>query len=129
MDAALFARMLSYKSITNLKKLSYKYPQADMKEFVALLRDGFYKPLPLPEFSGNPVLYLDRVAQVRLSAVKLLLTPQSGPARYGLKAMEQEIVSTFQIEQIDTAQESARRILAGYAPDSESENRIYRLIL
>lgn len=44
MDARLFTNMLSDKSIIDLKKLSYKYPQADLKEFVALLGNGFYTP-------------------------------------------------------------------------------------
>ena len=41
MDAGLFAKMLSDKSIIDLKKLGYKYPQADLQEFVALLDSGF----------------------------------------------------------------------------------------
>ena len=53
MDAALFAKMLSDKSALDLKKLGYKYPQADMGEFVALLKNGFYHPLPLKDFSGK----------------------------------------------------------------------------
>ena len=38
---------LSDKSVLDLKKLGYKYPQADMGEFVSLLKSGFYHPLPL----------------------------------------------------------------------------------
>ena len=125
MDAALFAKMLSDKSIIDLKKLGYKYPQADLKEFIALLGNGFYKSLPLKDFNGKNLVYLDAVAQVQLSAAKVLLTPQSSRQTYGRKAMEDEILSTFTIEQIDTSQDSVRKILAGYAPTSESENRIY----
>ena len=33
MEAALFAKMMSDKSVTDLKKLGYKYPQADIAEF------------------------------------------------------------------------------------------------
>jgi Fic family protein len=124
MDAALFTQMLSDRSVTDLKKLGYKYPQADMGEFVQLLKNGFYKTLPLKDFRGENLVYLDSVAQVRLTAAKLLLTPQSSTRLYGLKAMEEEIVSTFSIEQIDTSRASVRKILSGYAPDSESENRI-----
>ena len=40
MDASVFAKMLSDKSITDLKKLSYKYPGIDMSEFIALLKAG-----------------------------------------------------------------------------------------
>ena len=36
MDAGLFTKMLSDKSVTDLKKLKYKYPQADLAEFVSL---------------------------------------------------------------------------------------------
>lgn len=125
MDAALFAKMLSDKSIIDLKKLGYKYPQADMKEFISLLGNGFYKPLPLKDFNGRELVYLDSVAQVQLSVAKVLLTPQSSSLIYGRKAMEAEIFSTFTIEQIDTSRNSVRKILSGYAPTSESENRIY----
>ena len=125
MDASLFAKMLSDKSIIDLKKLGYKYPQADLKEFVALLGSGLYKPLLLKDFNGKNLVYLDSVAQVQLSAAKVLLTPQSSSQIYGRKAMEDEILSTFSIEQIDTSRDSVRKILSGYAPTSESENRIY----
>lgn len=124
MDAALFAKMISDKSVTDLKKLKYKYPQADLQEFVALLKDGFYQRLPLYAFNGNELVYLPSVAQVRFSAAKLLLTPQQSPYLYGLQAMEDEIFSTLRIEQIETSRDSVRRILSGYAPANESENRI-----
>ena len=124
MDAALFAKMLSDKSITDLKKLGYKYPQADMKEFVSLLGDGFFTPLPLKDFSGNNIVCLESVARVHLSAARILLTPQNSSRLYGVKAMEEEIASTFTIEQIDFTRDSVRRILSGYAPADESEERI-----
>ena len=41
MEAALFAKMMSDKSVTDLKKLGYKYPQADIAEFIGLLKTGF----------------------------------------------------------------------------------------
>ena len=44
MDAGLFANMLSDKNIIDLKKLGYKYPQADLKEFVSLLEKDFTNP-------------------------------------------------------------------------------------
>ena len=125
MDASLFTKMLSDKSVTDLKKLGYKYPQADIKEFVELLDTGFYKTLPLKDFNGGNLVYLESVAQVRLSAAKVLLTPQASTQLYGVKAMEEEIISTFTIEQIDTSRDSVRKILSGYAPSDESENRIY----
>lgn len=125
MDASLFTKMLSDKSVTDLKKLGYKYPQADMKEFVELLGTGFYKTLPLKDFNNGNLVYLESVTQVRLSAAKVLLTTQASTQFYGVKAMEEEIISTFTIEQIDTSRDSVRKILSGYAPSNESENRIY----
>ena len=44
---------------------------------------------------------------------------------YGQKAMAEEILSIFIIEHIDTARDIVRKILSGYAPVSESQNRIY----
>lgn len=108
-----------------LRKLSCKYPGADLAELVTLLQRGLYHTLPLQDSGGQPLVYLEQTAQVRLSAAKLLLTPQRGPAPYGLQAMEDEIISSLRIEQIDTRRESVRRVLAGYAPVDESENRIY----
>ncbi|OUP52908.1 cell filamentation protein Fic [Butyricicoccus pullicaecorum] len=125
MDAALFAKMLSDPMLVHLKKLKYKYPQANLSEFIALLQDGFYRPLPLHDFHGNPVVYLENAAQLRLSAAKILLTPQNSAQLYGTQAMEREILSTFTIEQIDTSRSSVRRILSGYAPTNEREQRIY----
>ena len=58
MEASLFAKMLSDKKLTDLKKLGYKYPQADIQEFIGLLKTGFYKPLPLKDFRGNRIVYL-----------------------------------------------------------------------
>lgn len=125
MDAALFAKMLSDPMLVYLKKLKYKYPQADLSEFIALLQDGFYRSLPLYDFHGNPVVYLENAAQLRLSAAKILLTPQNSAQLYGTQAMEREILSTFTIEQIDTSRSSVRRILSGYTPTNEREQRIY----
>ena len=126
MDAALFTRMLSDKSVLDLRKLGYKFPEADIGEFVELLKSGgFYHPLPLKDFSGRSMVYLHSAAQVRLSAARVLLTPQNSARLYGVRAMEEEIVSTFTIEHIDFTRDSVRRILSGFAPADESESRIF----
>lgn len=125
MDAALFTKMLSDQSALDLRKLGYKFPQADIKEFVELLKTGFYHTLPLKDFSGQRIAYLSGIAQVRLSAAKVLLTPQSSSRLYGIKAMEEEISSTFLIEQVDFTRDSVRKILSGLAPSDESESRIF----
>lgn len=125
MDASLFAKMLSDKSITDLKKLGYKYPKADLQEFVALLKENFYQKLPLNDFDGERIVFLESVTQVSLSAVRILLTPQRSDHLFGAKAMEDEILSTFRIEQINTTRDSVRRVLAGHSPRNEDEHRVY----
>ena len=40
MDAALFTKMLSDKNVLDLRKLGYKFPQADIKEFTELLKNA-----------------------------------------------------------------------------------------
>ena len=125
MDAALFTKMLSDKNVLDLRKLGYKFQQADIKEFTELLKNGFYYSLPLKDFSGQNIVYLSSIAQVRLSAAKVLLTPQNSTQLYGVKAMEEEIVSTFTIEQVDFTRDSVRKILSGLAPTDENENRIW----
>ncbi len=122
MDAALFTKMLSDKNVLDLRKLGYKFPQADIKEFTELLKNGFYHSLPLKDFSGQNIVYLSSIAQVRLSAAKVLLTPQNSTQLYGVKAMEEEIVSTFTIEQqVDFTRDSVRKILSGLAPADEAK--------
>ena len=125
MDASVFAKMLSDPGILDLKKMGYKYGQGDLQEFLTLLKRDFYQELPLHDFDGNSMVYLESVARVSLSAARVLLTPQQSTRLYGTKAMEEEILSTFRIEQIDTSRESVRRILSGQTPKDKEEHRIY----
>ena len=124
MDASVFAKMLSGPGQLDLKKMGYKYGQENLQEFLALRKQYFYQELPLHDFDGNPMVYLDKAVQIPLSAARVLLTPQQSASLYGTRAMEEEILSTFRIEQIDTSRESVRRILSGQAPEKEEEHRI-----
>lgn len=125
MDAALYAKILSDKSITDLKKLQYRFPDADMKELIELLKTSVYKTMPISDFDGNDLVYMENAAQLQMNAVKLLLTPQAASENFGLKAMEDEIASSLTIESINFSRDSVRKILRGQAPVDESENRIY----
>ena len=125
MDAGLFAKMLSDKRIIDLKRLQYKYQEASLEEFVSLLKMGFYKEMPIRDFDGGKLVYLENVAQVHMAAAKVLLTPQSSAEQFGIKAMEEEIASTLTIENIDFSRDSVRKILRGFAPGDDSEKRIY----
>ena len=125
MDAALYAKILSDKRIMDLKKIKYKVPDVDMKELIALLKSSVYKTMPIPDFSGNDPVYMENASQVQMKVVKLLLTPKSSNEAFGLKAMEEEIASSLAIESIDFSRDSVRKILRGYAPANESQNRIF----
>ena len=124
MDAVKFSKMLSDKHITDLKKLKYKYSD-DFNEFIEILKSSYYEYLPLKDFKGEKIAYLNSSTGVNLSAVKLLYTPQN--SAYGTKAIEDEIVATSAIESIDFNRDSVRKILKGYAPKDEEENRILGL--
>ena len=45
MDATLFTQMISDKKVTNLKKLEYKYPQANLQEFILSQSQEYSQPL------------------------------------------------------------------------------------
>lgn len=92
---------------------------------MALLKENFYQKLPLNDFDGERIVFLEGVTQVSLSAVRILLTPQRSDHLFGAKAMEDEILSTFRIEQINTTRDSVRRVLAGHSPRNEDEHRVY----
>ena len=125
MDASVFAKMLSDPGQLDLKKMGYKYGQENLQEFLTLRKQYFYQELPLHDFDGNSMVCLDKAVQIPLSAARVLLAPQQSASLYGTRAMEEEILSTFRIEQIDTSRESVRRILSGQAPKDKEEHRIY----
>lgn len=125
MDATLFIKMLSDETITNLKKMQYKYHSADVAEFVHLLKDSVYTSLSLPDFKGNNCVYLKSIVQMKSSPAKALILPQNED--YGIEAMETEVYSTLAIESIDSSRESIRKIFKGYTPNGHQENRIYSM--
>lgn len=122
MDAIKFFKMLSDKHIVDLKKLKYKYPD-DFDDFVSVLKSSYYEALPIKDFNGNNLVYLNSCTGINLDAVKLLYTPQK--SAYGAKALEEEIVATSAIESIDFNRDSVRNIMKGLAPKDEEENRIF----
>lgn len=124
MDAIKFSKMLSDKHIVDFKKLKYKYPD-DFDEFVEILKSSYHEKLPIKDFKGNSIVYLNSCTGVNLDAVKLLYTSQN--SAYGTKALEEEIVATSAIESIDFNRDSVRNIMKGLAPKDEEENRIFGL--
>lgn len=121
MDIRVFTEMLKDRHFTDYQKMKYKYGE-DFHAFLQTLEELYYTPLPLADFDGNNIVFIDNHATLSQSAVKLLL--QSQDQHYGMKAAEDEIVATSAIENIDFSRDSVRRILKGMAPNDEQENRI-----
>lgn len=125
MDGTKFAKMLSDKHLFELDRMAYKYSAADVKEFAALLRQNFARPLPLMDFAGKEMVCLPNLAQISTKGMKQLLTAPAQSCPFGVQAMTEEIHATLQIENIHSTRNSIRYILNGYAPRNEEENRIY----
>ena len=121
MDIKIFTEILKDKHFPDYKKLKYKYG-ADFDSFLKALEELYYKPLPLYDFDGNNIVFTESFNAFNQNAVKLLLQPQD--THYGIKAAEEEILSTSAIESVDFSRDSVRKILKGMAPDGEQENRI-----
>lgn len=121
MDIQKFHNMFNDKHFCDLKKMQYKYPN-DMGDFVSALKDMYYKSLPICDFAGKELVYIESKANINMDSYKLLMMNQ-GKA-YGDKAVEEEIISTAKIESIDYSRDSVRSILKGYAPKDDAENRI-----
>lgn len=121
MDIKIFTKMLKDKHFTDYKQMKYKYGE-NFNAFLETLEELCYKTLPISDFDGNDIVFIENHAAVNQNAVKLLLQSQDG--HYGIKAAEDEIVATSAIESIDFSRDSVRKILKGMAPKDEQENRI-----
>ena len=121
MDVKLFTKILKDKSFTDYKKMNYKYGD-DFNCFLQMVEELYYKPLPLSDFDGNQIVFMENHSSVNQGTVKLLLQAQN--QHYGIKAAEDEIMATSAIESIDFSRDSVRKILKGLAPNDEQESRI-----
>ena len=124
MEIKKFTEILNDKHFYNYQKMSYKYGN-DFNLFLENLKDLYYKKLPLYDNDGKNLVFCENHKKISQNAVKLLLKPQD--KEYGIKAAEEEIISTCAIESIDFSRDSVRNILKGYAPKDEQENRIMGL--
>ena len=123
MDAQKYIEMIHDKSFFDYKKMEYKYSKSLVSEMLQLLYSGDAKELPLTDAENQPLLYIKSRINDTAAAMKSLIS-YSGKDKYSLSAIENEIVSTLSIEQIETNRESVRSILSGLAPQNEAEIRI-----
>ena len=123
MDAQTYVAMIRDKHFFDLRKMEYKYSKELVAEMLQLLYQGDGKKLPLVDAEHRKLLYVNSMVRDTAAATKSLMG-YAGTARYSLSAVEEEIISTLAIEQIDTSRESVRHVLAGLAPQNAAENRI-----
>ena len=123
MDAQKYIEMLGDRHFFDLKKMEYKYSKEDVSEMLSLLYANDGKQLSLTDVGNQQLLYINSMVTDPSAAMKSLMR-YYGKDDYSLTAIEDEIVSTLSIEQIDTSRESVRNVLSGFAPQNEAENRI-----
>ncbi|MBR5228784.1 MAG: Fic family protein, partial [Firmicutes bacterium] len=98
---------------------------SDVNEMLSILEATGYKELMLWDIKGkSKLVYVDSLIAHSHKAIKTL-TSYKGSASYGVQSLENEIIASFKIEQIDTSRESVRKILAGQAPVTKGEYRIW----
>jgi Uncharacterized conserved protein len=124
MDFQVFLQMLNDKNALNYPKLKYKYGSDNLAEYISVLSENVFEPTSLIDFNGNPIVYSPTQIKIISQIAKALMQSYSGE-KYGMTAMENEIIATLSIEKIDTQRESVRRILEGFAPNSVNEEKAY----
>jgi len=124
MEAKKYVEMLHDSAFHDLKKMTYKYNPADVEEMLCLLKIMGYQELPLLDFSGKPMVINTAVPSVPDNRPAKALLSYKGQEAYSIKTLEDEIISTLQIENINTSRESVREILAGKAARNDEQERI-----
>lgn len=122
MDTKLYTQMIQDQHLHNLKKMIHKYTKEQVEEMLQTLKEICYKETTLKDFNGNPCVFMPSQTTIDMGIIKKLLTANNTNKPYGLKAMEQEIEGTLQIENIQSSRESIKKILQGMAPTNEQEN-------
>lgn len=121
MELQSYYRILQDKSFLNYRKMVHKY--GNFREFLELLREYEYCPLPIRDFQGEQAVFLRNRLPQRTDTIRLMAHHQ-GTAAYGLLSAEEEIAASNAIENIHFSRKSIRNILRGLAPQDEMENRI-----
>ncbi len=120
-----FAEMLDDKNFFDLKKMEYKHGKQDVADMVEALSLIGYKKVGLFDFHQNECVYLPSHSEVNTAVIKKLVQNVLPKENFSRAALAGEIVSTLRIENIKTSRETARRIVAGFAPISEQEQKAF----
>jgi hypothetical protein len=124
MELKTFTAMFGDQNVLDFKKLKYKFGPQNLTEYLAALQESFYRELPLLDFKGRRLALLP--AKVNLTTqLTTALAGAYSDGKYGIAAMEDEIMATLSIEQIGSTRESVRKILNGGAPIDGNEDKAY----
>lgn len=125
MDTKELLQMMHDKNFFDLKKMQYKYSSKAVSDLLDVLRAISYRDLPVSDFNGKPCCYLPDLCNIPAGVFKKLLAVTDSRERFGKKAMTDEIEASLLIENIHSDRDSVRKILNGYAPENDEENRIF----
>lgn len=125
MNTRELSQMMQDKHFFDLKKMQYKYSAEAVAELLEALQAMSYRDLPIADFDGKPCRYLPSHCNISTGVIKKLLMVTDSKERFGKKAMTDEIDASLQIENIHSNRDSVRKILDGFAPENDEENRIY----
>lgn len=125
MNTKELSQMMQDKHFFDLKKMQYKYSTEAVADLLEALQAMSYRDLPIADFDGKPCRYLPSHCNISTGVIKKLLMVTDSKARFGKKAMTDEIDASLQIENIHSNRDSVRKILDGFAPENDEENRIF----
>lgn len=108
MEVKLYNQIVNDKDFFNLKKLQYKYNKKDVEEVLEILKESEYSELSIKDFYGKNLVYMKYIPQIELKRIKSLLFSQEKEI-YSIKEMEEEIHSTFLIENIQSSRKKLER--------------------
>lgn len=57
MDIIKYNSIFNYKHVSSLKKIKYKYSD-DFEEYISVLKELYFKKLPIYDFSGEKLGFL-----------------------------------------------------------------------
>lgn len=121
MDSALFVRMHDDKHMLDLKKMKQKYSDAAVADFVEILHSYGYLKLPLKGFDGKPLVFMQYLPKINLTAAKALIRRSASETMTDREARELEIYSTLALDNIEVSMAGIGRVIDGQAPANDGE--------
>ncbi len=125
MDIKFNSDIILDKHFFNLKKLSYKYSAKDVTDMLIFADKILFERIELKDFNGNLLVFIPNKVNISNKVYRKLLLPNV--SSYSTNSMEDEIHSTFSIENINSSRDSVRKILRGLAPTNNQEAYIYAM--